>query len=293
MKILKIFLLLCTVLIILFIAKCNYALNQDLNRQSLPTPMPKVNAQGKYDLTVTLGEPYEDVYRHNPHMFEVSETGFGPSFMRPVLSFKEIPKIKTVLLGTNGLPVFEWENFADIRLVNDSNIPELGIHNFLGDFKPITEKLDDQQRYQLYAKIRSVLITYGWQAFTEPEYPRLFGQASWEIGKDKLNDGFYIDSYEKWQKYCSNSSIFVVFKKGNLIAEVSVSDILSSIEIETAESVFFFAYDENTRVEHWKEYLQRDIPKWAKQRAEEEAILKAKGVDIDERYTDYFPYFIK
>ena len=97
MKILKIFLLLCTVLIILFIAKCNYALQQDLNRQSLPTPMPKVNAQGKYDLTVTLGEPYEDVYRRNPHMFEVSESGFGPGFMRPVLPFKEIPKIKKLL----------------------------------------------------------------------------------------------------------------------------------------------------------------------------------------------------
>ena len=280
------------VLILLFIAKCNYALQQDLNRQSLPTPMPKVNAQGKYDLTVTLGEPYEDVYRRNPHMFEVSESGFGPGFMRPVLSFKEIPKIKTVLLGTNGLPVFEWENFADIRLVNDSNIPELGINNFLGRLTSSRDKLDDQQRYQLYTKIRSVLLTYGWQAYTEPESPRIFGQDSWEVAKDWLNDGVYIDSYEKWQKYVGEDGIFVMFKKDNLIAKISVG-AYPRIEIESAESVFFFKYDENTRVEHWKEYLQRDIPKWAKQRAEEEAILKAKGVDIDERYTDYIPEFIK
>ncbi|EPR82778.1 hypothetical protein [Acinetobacter gerneri] len=256
------------------------------NQKTTPQPMPVPNQQGQYEIKVHLGESAQDVYRRNPNMFKVNASGVGPGFMRPVLPFKEIEKIKIVLMDTDQQPIFAMDHIKDLRLVNDDNIPHLGIDNLLVDTATSGENLNDKQLYELYAKIRDMLKNYGWQAYIDPEDPRVFGKASWENKSIGLKDGFYIDRYEKWQKYIADGNIFVMFKRENLIAKVSVSSVLSDIEIETAAASYLYRYDEKTRVEHWREYLQQDIPKWKISREKQETEFRKQGISIDENYID-------
>ncbi|MDQ9025551.1 hypothetical protein RFN43_11030 [Acinetobacter gerneri] len=140
--------------------------------------MPVPNQQGQYEIKVHLGESAQDVYRRNPHMFKVNASGVGPGFMRPVLPFKEIEKIKIVLMDNDQQPIFAMDHIKDIRLVNDDNIPHLGVDNLLVDTATSGENLNDKQLYERYAKIRDMLKNYGWQAYIDPEDPRVFGKTS-------------------------------------------------------------------------------------------------------------------
>lgn len=169
--------------------------------------------------------------------------------------------------------------------------------------------------YDQYAEILKRIKLYGWKPYIPlaekvhmgdgyiRSYPRLFAKDAWEIWRTQMLDddleqyiavpldGYYIDSFEKWQRYVNarednNPSIFVQFYKGNLILSLSVSNIAPSIEIETNTALYFYLYDEKTRTEKWKEYLANDIPKWQVQRKQAEDILRAKGYTIDESYVD-------
>ncbi|WP_312967535.1 hypothetical protein [Acinetobacter gerneri] len=136
-------------LLILLLFSCFLKANQ----KTTPQPMPVPNQQGQYEIKVHLGEPAQDVYRRNPNMFGVNASGVGPGFMRPVLPFKEIEKIKIVLMDTDQQPIFAMDHIRDIRLVNDNNIPHLGVDNLLVDTATSSENLNDKQLYELYAKI--------------------------------------------------------------------------------------------------------------------------------------------
>lgn len=189
------------------------------------------------------------------------------------------------------------------------------------------DKINEEKNrhlYDQYAEILKRIKLYGWKPYIsfgeraggkQDEngnyytfaHPRVIAKDVWEIERDQTlalmsgknlvdeiavsPDGYYIDSFEKWQRYVNarednDPSIFVQFYKGNLILTLSVSNIEPSIEIETNTSHYFFLYDMYTRTEKWKEYLATDLPKWQTQRKEAEDILRSKGYTIDESYID-------
>ncbi len=169
--------------------------------------------------------------------------------------------------------------------------------------------------YDQYVELLKRVKLYGWKPYIPlaekvhkgdgyiRSYPRLFAKDAWEIWRaqwldDELEqyiavplDGYYIDSFDKWQRYVNarednNPSIYVQFYKDNLLLTLNVDNITPSIEIKTNTAHYFYLYDEETRIKKWKEYLAADIPKWQAQRKEAEDILRAKGYTIDESYVD-------
>lgn len=125
------------------------------------SPMPRLNAQGQYELNIRMGSPFEEVYQRNPNMFVQSESGVGPGFMRPDLSLEDIKTTKVQVLGKDFKPVFELEGGAqDIRLVNSSDIPNAGISNFLVGFPIIEGEGADHKLYERYRGILDTLKQY-------------------------------------------------------------------------------------------------------------------------------------
>lgn len=249
------------------------------------TAMPKPNAQGEYEIKVRMGSPAEEVYQRNPNLFEESESGVGPGFMRPELSFNQLKKTKIKILAKDFQPVLDFEGGAqDIRLVNSADIPNAGISNFLIRFPIVEGEDEDQVLYGRYRQILNRLKHYGWIPYIPPESARVLGEESWQ--PDLFNDGYFIDSFEKWKKYASSNRIGAYFYKDNLILILNISDVNSKVEINTAETHYILSRQEDDRFEHWKTYLKQDLVKWKEQRAEEEAKLKAKGVTIAEDYVD-------
>ncbi len=161
----------------------------------------------------------------------------------------------------------------------------------------ITQTFEEQEKqyeietskklYQQYQDILAVLKKYNWKPDLYPYSPRIFGQESWVLQGDYKyghlinRDGFYIDSYEKWQKYVEDDNIFVCFYRKNLLLRLSVSDLSPRLEIETNTSHYL-----NREDDRWMEKLAADIPKWQAERKEAEDILRAKGYTIDESYVD-------
>lgn len=228
------------------------------------SPMPYVNAQGQYEINIRMGSPFEEVYQRNPNMFEVSESGLGPGFMRPELSLDDIKKTKVKVLGNDFQTVFELDGGAeDIRLVNSSDIPDAGISNFLVAFPIIEGESADQKLYERYRGILDTLKRYGWMSRVKPYAPRVLGAESWKA--DLRPDGYYIDSFEKWKIFAPNNNIIVFFYKDNLLLSLSIGNIDSNIEIDTAETYYILSRQEEDRFEHWKTYLKQDLVKWKAQ----------------------------
>ncbi|UTO05418.1 hypothetical protein NKT77_01820 [Moraxella sp. FZLJ2107] len=178
--------------------------------------------------------------------------------------------------------------------------------------------------YDQYAELLKRVKLYGWKPYvsfgeraggpTDENgnyytfaHPRVIAKDAWEIERaqqlalmngdnlaDEISvslDGYYIDSFDKWQRYVNvrednNPGIYVQFYKDNLLLTLNVDNITPSIEIKTNTAHYFYLYDEETRIKKWKEYLATDIPKWQAERKEAEDILRAKGYTIDESYVD-------
>lgn len=165
----------------------------------------------------------------------------------------------------------------------------------------ITQTFEEQEKryeietskklYQQYQDILAVLKKYNWKPYAHLQSPRVFGRDSWRVQQDESfrdedyisvwEDGFYIDSYEKWQKYVEDDDIFVLFYRKNLLLRLSVSDLSPRLEIETNTSKYL-----NREDDRWMEKLAADIPTWQAQRKEAEDALRAKGYTIDESYVD-------
>lgn len=145
--------------------------------------------------------------------------------------------------------------------------------------------------YQQYQDILAVLKKYGWKPYVHLESPRVFGEDSWKVEQleslddqgyaNLWEDGFYIDSYEKWQKYVEDDDIFVLFYRKNLLLRLSVDHKYPRLEIETNTSNYLDREDDK-----WMEKLAADLPKWQAKRKKAEDILRAKGYTIDESYVD-------
>lgn len=145
--------------------------------------------------------------------------------------------------------------------------------------------------YQQYQDILAVLKKYGWKPYVHLESPRVFGEDSWKVEQleslddqgyaNLWEDGFYIDSYEKWQKYVEDDDIFVLFYRKNLLLRLSVDHEYPRLEIETNTSNYLDREDDK-----WMEKLAVDLPKWQAKRKEAEDALRAKGYTIDESYVD-------
>lgn len=266
--------------------------------KSEPADPPKLNTQGEYRLTVQLGEPVQQTYQRNPGFFEVGESGFGPGFMYPLLPTDEIPKARVDILDEDYKTAFNMSTLTDIRFVHDSNYPELGTGHFFTHLPNVaqcqyendaetnpecSEEVISKKLFEQYMEIVKLLKQYNWQPYIDLEYPRLSGEESWQ--GDFYEDGYYIDTYEKWQQYAGDE-IFVMFYHKNLILQVSVDTTAPVLEMYTNHFEYLFRYDEETRGERWKEYLARDIPKWSAQRQQRETELKAKGYSIAENYQD-------
>lgn len=165
----------------------------------------------------------------------------------------------------------------------------------------ITQAFEEQEKYyeietskklyQQYQDILVVLKKYNWKPLIHLESPRVFGEDSWKVEQlESLDDqgyanlwadGFYIDSYEKWQKYVEDDEIFVLFYRKNLLLQLSITDSSPRLEIETNTSNYLDREDDK-----WMEKLATDLPKWQAKRKEAEDILRAKGYTIDESYVD-------
>lgn len=271
-------------LFLLLICSLLFFMSQPMQSKEV-SPMPSVNAQGQYEINVRMGSPFEEVYQRNPNMFEVSESGLGPGFMRPELSLDDIKKTKVKVLGKDFQTVFELDGGAeDIRLVNSSDIPNAGISNFLVAFPIIEGEGADQKLYERYRGILDTLKRYGWTPYVDFYEPRIFGAESWQPGL--THDGYYIDSFEKWNIHADDNRVAVYFYKDNLLLKLVIGELNSVVEINTAETHYILSRQEEDRFEHWKTYLKQDLVKWKVQRAEAETELKVKGFTIDENYID-------
>lgn len=249
------------------------------------TAMPKTNAKCEYEIKVRMGSSVEEVYQRNPNMFEESESGVGPGFMRPELSLNQLKKTKIKIWGKDFQPVLDFEGGAqDIRLVNSADIPHAGISNFLVGFPIVEGEHVDRVLYERYIRILDRLKHYGWIPYIPLDSARVLGEESWQ--PDLFNDGYFIDSFEKWQKYAFGNRIGAYFYKDNLILILNISDVNSKVEINTAETHYILSRREEDRFENWKVYLKQDLVKWKMQRAKEESELKARGITIAEDYVD-------
>ena len=293
-------------------------------------------------LIFQLNRSEKELYQRNPGIFASEESGYGPGFLRPNVNDSNIPQINVILLDEHGQYVFHWKGFTDIRLVQDSNYPELQVSSFLGTlpdinsedktyshdnyqkvyqqamkdkkYQKILDEMDEKTNLKLYTQYREILKIlklYGWKTYiplvgnnldpsgypnTRGGYPRILGEDSWRLYKEELGnysnlpDGYFIDSYEKWNKYVQSrnikNSINTMFYKDNLILDLYLTDTYTNINIETNTASYLYRYDEKTRGEKWREYLAADIPKWQAKRKQAEDELKAKGYHIDETYVD-------
>ena len=266
------------------------------------------NSQGEYRFVLKLGESPQVVNQRNPNLFKMDDVGHSSKFYHPILPFSEIPKIRVELLGEDYHPVLDFINAKDIMLVSDASYPELGISDMTLDFQSATdcdEKTNNnctqeaisKRKYHQYAQTIAMLKKFGWKPYIpligykdEAGYARVTGEISWRLdSSDRFivnKDGYYMDSYEKWQKYVPRNDVFVQFYKDNLILDLVLGDALSYLNITTNNDSYFFRYDEFTRAEKWREYLAADIPKWQAKRKQAEDELRAKGYHIDETYID-------
>ncbi len=287
-------------------------------------PVYNKNEKGEYRMVVRLGESPELLDQRNPNLFTSEGVVADLGSNRPVLPFAEIPKIHLELLDENYERVFDLVGFKDIVIyggaewmgVSDMSIDLFRIQTCEFWEKPCTPEMVSKMRYEQYWQIVGMLKKYGWKPYVpmvgykdEPYgYARVFGEESWktdlqwyldlERSRNDSNfepiyppyyvypDGYYVDTYDKWQKYAFDRDLLIFFYKNNLLLQLNIGNATTTIDIKTNADSFFYRYDEHTRAEKWKEYLAADIPKWQAKRKEAEDILRAKGYTIDESYVD-------
>ncbi len=253
--------------------------------------IPIKNVRGYYPLTVRLGEDYQSLIQNNPNLLIHNESGIGPGFIYPNLKFKDILDIDVTLLNADMNPIFKMNGFQDVGLVNDS----MGINHL--NLALLTsgangQELDLQTRYQQYIAVMMVLKKYGWKHFIPKDQPRISGLESWQLmAQENIYnpDGYYIDSFEKWQKYIGLiEGPTMSFYKDNLILTFHTFDSSPSLifDMYTAQFLYLYLYDEKNKLSQWKAHLVEDVPQWKKERIEIEMDLRKKGFHIDENYID-------
>lgn len=287
-------------------------------------PVYNKNDKGEYRMVVRLGESSALLQQRNPNLFASAEVVADLGSHRPVLPFAEIPKIRLELLDENYERVLDLAEFRDIVIYGGAEwmgVSDMTIHLFriqTCEFweQPCTPEMVSKMRYEQYWQIVGMLKKYGWKPYVPMVghkdelygYARVFGEESWKIDLQwyldmeryrnerdfepihqpyaTYPDGYYVDTYDKWQKYAFDRDVFVLFYKNNLLLQLNISGTAPTINIRTNADSFFYRYDEFTRTEKWKEYLANDIPKWQAKRKEAEDALRAKGYTIDESYVD-------
>ena len=119
-------------------------------------------------LIFQLNRSEQELYQRNPGIFASEESGYGPGFLRPNVNPNKIPQINVILLDEHGQYVFHWKGFTDIRLVQDSNYPELQVSSFLGTLPDINSE-DKTYSHDNYQKVYQ-------QAMKDKKYQKILDE---------------------------------------------------------------------------------------------------------------------
>jgi len=199
----------------------------------------------------------------------------------------------------HGKHTFEIENVLGVMGTQDAGYPEEGMSE-LDITAGITAPefiSHDEARQQMFAILQRILQA-GWQITIPRSRPRL-------RGKDMLNylfneksttlDATYVPTFEEWMLIESGTrwAFYAdhVFLEVNFTREHTLTD-------PTKPGAYLIGFNLKNEAEHfrgyvgpdnrkrWKELLPAELAKLIPMRAEAEAKMRAKGVQIDETYQD-------
>ena len=246
--------------------------------------------------TIRLGEQGEAFAKRYPSQINIDRQPAGLTFY----SIDWKPSAPGTITFEHGKHTFTIENVLGV--MGDQNIvyPEEGMSEM-----SITAGITapefishDEARQQMFAVLQRILQA-GWKVFIQRDDPRL-------RGKDALNyvlttssasslDATYLPTFEEWMRIESMTNWFFyadhVYLEVNFTREHTLTDptkpgaYLISFNLKN-EAEHFRGYVGPNNRKRWKELLPAELAKLPPMRAEAEAKMRAKGVQIDDTYQD-------
>ena len=277
----RVFILLCLNLVLL--TGCQENLKKEVNIMSSNT-------------IVHLGEQGEAFAKRYPGQVRINRQPAGLDFYRIDWN----APAKGVVIFEHGKHTFTVENALDVSGYQNIDFPKEGMPELditVGITGP-NGIAHDEARQQMFAVLQRILQA-GWKVFIQRDDPRL-------RGKDALNyvlttssasslDATYLPTFEEWMRIESMTNWF--FYADHIYLKVSFTREHTLID-PTKPGAYLIDFNFQNEAEHfrgyvgsdnrkrWKELLPAELAKLVPMRAEAEAKMRAKGVQIDDTYQD-------
>ena len=238
------------------------------------------------------GEAFAKRYHNQAHI----DRQHGASFY----SIDWNPPQKGIVTFEHGKHTFVIENVLGLIGYQSADFSEEGVLQF-----DITTGITgpdgiahDEARQQMFAILQRISQA-GWKVFIQRDDPRLRGKDALDYvlttSSASSLDATYLPTFEEWMRIESMTNWFFyadhVYLEVNFTREHTLTDptkpgaYLISFNLKN-EAEHFRGYVGPNNRKRWKELLPAELAKLPPMRAEAEAKMRAKGVQIDDTYQD-------
>ncbi len=245
---------------------------------------------------VHLGEQGEAFAKHYPSQINIDRQPAGVDFY----SIDWKPSAPGTVTFEHGKHTFTVKNALDVSGYQNIDFPEEGMPE-LDITAGITAPefiAHDEARQQMFAILQRISQA-GWQIFIDRDDPRLRGKDAFNYVMTTSHystlDASYLPTFEEWMQIESRTiwKFYAdhVYLEVNFTREHTLTDptkpgaYLINFNLKN-EAEHFRGYVGPDNRKRWKELLPAELAKLPPMRAEAEAKMRAKGVQIDETYQD-------
>ena len=203
--------------------------------------------------------------------------------------------------GANSLTIphaIGLQGQQDLGAEQNEGLHEFAIYAALSEAKLIGH---DEARLAMYGLLRKI-TGQGWKPLTDPSSPRLTGKQrlDYALGSSKYIglDVAYVPTLDEWMRIESRTPW--TFEANGLFLEVSFQRE-PTLTDPAKPGAYLVTLNVKSQVEYFRGFVDgADRPRWkavvpallkqaAETRAHKEAELKAKGIPVDESYSDPSP----
>ena len=207
---------------------------------------------------------------------------------------------KGIVTFEHGKHTFTVENALGIMGTQELAFPEEGLSelNITTGITGPNGIAHDEARQQMFTVLQRILQA-GWKVFIQRDDPRLRGKDALDYvlttSSASSLDATYLPTFEEWMRIESMTSWF--FYADHVYLEVNFTRE-HTLTAPTKPGAYLISFNLKNEAEHfrgyvgpdnrkrWKELLPAELTKLVPMRAEAEAKMRAKGVQIDDTYQD-------
>ena len=193
--------------------------------------------------------------------------------------------------------VLGLQTFEDLRPTADKGLTVFDLTAGLAD---VSGTLHDEALRKTYEILRGIEAA-GWKTLILAGDPRVYGVERLNLALSSLSNKYigldlkYVPNIQEWMRiedgtpwtfYADGLYMEVSFRRSPEHMDLKEPGVYQlSFNIKT-DTEYFRGFAGPDKRDQWKEVVPGEIAKLAKIRADKEAVIRAKGIPIDESYQD-------